>query len=139
MNPAAALPAAPAPEIQAVREGYRAGKAAVLEQLRVEGSFVRGVRPMLQALSQRADEALRALWQGAGVPAGLALVAVGGFGRGELFPHSDVDVLVLAPDGLALDQDPRLKRTVEDFIGSCWDAGLEIGRASCRERVWIPV
>ena len=129
MNPAAALPAAPAPEIQAVREGYRAGKAAVLEQLRVEGSFVRGVRPMLQALSQRADEALRALWQGAGVPAGLALVAVGGFGRGELFPHSDVDVLVLAPDGLALDQDPRLKRTVEDFIGSCWDAGLEIGSA----------
>ncbi|MGV3569570.1 MAG: [protein-PII] uridylyltransferase [Ramlibacter sp.] len=129
MNPAAALPATPAPAVQAVRDALRAGKAAVLQQLQAEGGSTRGIRPLLLALAQRADEALRALWLNAGVPAGLSLVAVGGFGRGELFPHSDVDVLVLAPDGIAVEQDPALKRKVEAFIGSCWDAGLEIGSA----------
>ena len=61
------------------------------------------------------------------MPAGVALLAVGGFGRGELFPHSDVDVLLLMPDGISCDTDAALKQRVETFIGSCWDAGLEIG------------
>ncbi|MFI4927710.1 MAG: [protein-PII] uridylyltransferase, partial [Burkholderiales bacterium] len=56
-----------------------------------------------------------------------ALVAVGGFGRGELFPHSDVDVLLLLPEGKSCEQDAQLQQRVERFIGSCWDAGLEIG------------
>ena len=54
-------------------------------------------------------------------------MAVGGYGRGELFPYSDVDVLVLLPDGSEPDQDATLKTRLEGFIGSCWDLGLEIG------------
>jgi [protein-PII] uridylyltransferase len=58
-------------------------------------------------------------------PAGrAALVAVGGFGRGELFPYSDVDVLVLLPAGQ--DGDAR-RAAIEGFITACWDIGLEIG------------
>jgi [protein-PII] uridylyltransferase len=69
---------------------------------------------------------LKSLWEHAGLPAGVRLVAVGGFGRGELFPHSDVDVLLLMPDGVAGPR-PGAQARIEGFIGSCWDAGLEIG------------
>ncbi|HSI53176.1 MAG TPA: [protein-PII] uridylyltransferase [Ramlibacter sp.] len=115
------------PEIQALREDYRARKAALLASLQASGSSTRGIRTLLQGLSREADTTLKALWERTEFPAGFALLAVGGFGRGELFPHSDVDVLVLMPDGTSADNDPALKRKVESFIGNCWDTGLEIG------------
>lgn len=115
-------------DVAAVRDAYRQRKAELLAPLRsAEGGSIRTIKGVLQALGQLADDALKTLWQRAGLPAGVALVAVGGFGRGELFPHSDVDVLLLMPDGISVPNDPLLKRRVEDFIGSCWDAGLEIG------------
>ncbi|NNU43069.1 [protein-PII] uridylyltransferase [Ramlibacter montanisoli] len=110
-----------------VRDGYRARKAQLLTALQSDGGSTRSIKSLLQALAQAADDALKGLWQNAGMPAGVALVGVGGFGRGELFPHSDVDVLLLMPDGISCDHDATLKRRVEQFIGSCWDSGLEVG------------
>ncbi len=81
----------------------------------------------LQRLSNLCDAHLQTLWQEAGMPAHACLVAVGGFGRGALFPYSDIDVLVLLPAHVSVDEDANLKSKVEQFIGSCWDAGLEIG------------
>ncbi|MEO7392866.1 MAG: [protein-PII] uridylyltransferase [Ramlibacter sp.] len=114
-------------ELQAIREAYRARKTALLASLETRGASTRGIRSLLQGLSHEADATLITLWQAAGLPPGFALLAAGGFGRGELFPHSDVDVVVLMPDGTSADADPELKRRVEVFIGNCWDAGLEIG------------
>jgi [protein-PII] uridylyltransferase len=115
------------PDLQALRDGYRAGKAELLRPVRDSGASTRGIRSLLQKLARHADAALQALWTHAGLPAGFALVAVGGFGRGELFPHSDVDVLLLLPDDVSPDADEALKRRIEGFIGSCWDTGLQIG------------
>ena len=115
------------PELQALRETYRANKTSLLTSMQAEGTSVRGIRKLLQALARNADEALRLLWQRAGMPPQFALMAVGGYGRCELFPFSDVDVVVLLPDGASVDQKPDLQRKVEDFIGQCWDTGLEIG------------
>ncbi|MEK7436046.1 MAG: [protein-PII] uridylyltransferase [Pseudomonadota bacterium] len=69
------------------------------------------------------DRALRILWKEAALPGSLALAAVGGYGRGELFPHSDVDLLVLLP----CEPDAALKAKLEALIGSLWDNGLEPG------------
>jgi len=126
MSLAVASPPA-AKDLQALRDDYRARKSALLDSLRSSGASTRGIRTLLQALSHEADATLLALWSVAELPSGFTLLAVGGFGRGELFPHSDVDVLVLMPDGTSAEHDPELKRKVEAFIGHCWDAGLEIG------------
>jgi len=113
--------------VQVLREEYRARKEDLLAPLRSSGSSSRSIRRLLVQLGQLADHTVTQLWQHAALPPGFGLVAVGGYGRGELFPHSDIDVLVLMPDGPKLERDAELKRKVEGFIGSCWDAGLEIG------------
>ncbi len=114
-------------DLPALRENYRQKKAELLQAVGTSGASTRGVHSALQSLSALADDTLKALWRQAGFEAPYALVAAGGFGRGELFPHSDVDVLVLLPDGASPETDPALKARIEGFIGSCWDAGLEIG------------
>ncbi len=113
--------------VQGLREGHRARKNEILAQLKARASSTRGIRGLLQELAREANRTLIRLWQAAGLPASYALLAAGGFGRCELFPHSDVDVVVLMPDEVLGDPDPELKRKVEAFIGNCWDTGLEIG------------
>ncbi len=110
-----------------MRENYRAGKTALLSSLAQSGPSSRGIRSLLQKLARHADAMLHQLWQRADFPADCTLVAVGGYGRGELFPNSDVDVLLLLPNGTQIDADQALKTRIENFIGSCWDCGLEIG------------
>jgi [protein-PII] uridylyltransferase len=110
-----------------VRAQYRAGKTALLESLAGSGASYRGIHGVLKSLSRHTDATLQLLWKDAGFPEGACLVAVGGYGRGELFPYSDVDVLLLLPDDANVEGDPALKAKVESFIGHCWDSGLEIG------------
>ena len=114
-------------DLPELRSKYRHDKQEILRSAATSGSSSRGVRATLRALSALTDELLRGLWRYAGFDAPFVLVAVGGFGRGELFPYSDVDVLLLLPDDQSPDTDERLKGQIEAFIGSCWDAGLEIG------------
>lgn len=111
-------------DITSLRDAYRTHKLALFDQLRSARAPTRSVHTVLRQLAALADETLGALWQDAGFGQQLALVAVGGFGRGELFPYSDVDVLLLLPEGDGTDIEPA---RLEAFIGRCWDAGLEIG------------
>ncbi|KAF1043728.1 [protein-PII] uridylyltransferase [Xylophilus sp.] len=116
-------------DLSSLREDFRARKAALLDGVAAGGAraSLRGVHGLLRDLAALVDDTLRQLWQRAGFPNGFALAAVGGYGRGELFPYSDVDVLVLLPEGTCIDADAALQARAESFIGSCWDAGLEIG------------
>jgi [protein-PII] uridylyltransferase len=114
-------------DMQALRAEYRAQKAQLLQTIATPSSTPREVRKVLHQLAQLADGLLVHLWTLAGLKEPFALLAVGGFGRGELFPHSDVDVLVLLPNSFSAEHDVELKTRIEAFIGSCWDTGLEIG------------
>ena len=115
------------PRVPALRALYREQKNAMLDGLRAGGAGTRGIRGALTRLAGLTDASLRGLWQANGFGGDLALLAVGGYGRGELFPYSDVDVLLLLPDAADPARDTALRQRIEAFIGQCWDIGLEIG------------
>jgi [protein-PII] uridylyltransferase len=85
------------------------------------------VEDLVRDRARLVDIALRAAWvRHAGRFAGdLALVAVGGYGRGELHPSSDIDVMVLLPKSDSADWQPD----IEAFLTFLWDIGLEVGHS----------
>jgi [protein-PII] uridylyltransferase len=114
-------------DLSALRDKYRQEKQTLWSHIAKSTANGRGLKPTLGRLAKLADKLLVQLWLNAGFEQGEALIAVGGYGRGELFPSSDVDVLVLLPDNVIAEESPALKAKLEVFIGSCWDSGLEIG------------
>ncbi|CAJ0781428.1 Bifunctional uridylyltransferase/uridylyl-removing enzyme [Ralstonia psammae] len=110
--------AAPAEEVLP-RDALKAERAHLFAQFDQHAN----VQQLVTRLARAVDRALVQLWQEEEMPADCALIAVGGYGRGELFPHSDVDILLLLP-GTA---DKALEARLEAFIGRCWDMGLDIG------------
>ena len=132
-NDPSALPAA-GPSVADLRQQFKAGKQALLDDFASVKASVSAATRLMRQLARHVDGTLQALWTQSGIAAAApeaALVAVGGYGRGELFPHSDVDVLLLLPDtlpdGATPDQPGPLKHAIEAFITACWDIGLEIG------------
>jgi [protein-PII] uridylyltransferase len=83
------------------------------------------VEALLKGMSRSADALLRELARTTGLERHAALVAVGGYGRGELFPHSDVDVLIL----LEAAPSEAERATIENLISLLWDLGLALGHS----------
>lgn len=75
------------------------------------------------------DDLLIRAWHKLVTPSGgdedIALVAVGGYGRGELHPGSDIDLLILLRNGDHAGYQERLER----FLVFLWDIGLEVGHS----------
>jgi [protein-PII] uridylyltransferase len=114
--------ARPGPEaVQLFRQALHAGDRELQERFTAE-------EPVEQLVRDRArliDIALVRAWR---MHLGeahdeLALVAVGGYGRGELHPCSDIDVMVLAPER----DDTPWRDRVAAFLAFLWDIGLEVG------------
>src|SRR5260370_27725891 len=59
----------------------------------------------------------------------LAIVAVGGYGRGELAPHSDIDLLFLLPYKMT----PHPEQVIENLPYTLWESSLKIGQAGRSE------
>jgi [protein-PII] uridylyltransferase len=128
----AAVPPAPSPSrLAQLRAQLREGRAALIERFRARSATVQSANTLLRDLARHVDATLLGLWSQTYMPRGSALVAVGGYGRGELFPSSDVDVLVLLPGAAGLAGSPgehdASRSALEGFITACWDIGLELG------------
>ncbi len=84
------------------------------------------------ARSRLLDGLLAALHEGSIAEAGkaecppFALIATGGYGRGLLNPHSDIDILFLHR---MAQPSPRLKEAIEDVLYMLWDIGFKLGHA----------
>ncbi|MEW6059430.1 MAG: ACT domain-containing protein [Actinomycetota bacterium] len=71
------------------------------------------------------DVCLRELFAEGDPPAGVAMVALGGHGRGELAPLSDIDLLILHPG----DRPAEVAAVAEKILYPLWDAGFAVGHA----------
>jgi len=117
--------AAPAFPAHARTGHWKQKLAASRAQLRQELSSHRLPREMLRRQAALVDRQLKEVWASHAMPRDVALAAVGGYGRGELFPCSDVDILIL----LSGPADAALARKIELLIGTLWDIGIEVGHS----------
>jgi [protein-PII] uridylyltransferase len=104
-----------------LKEQIKSGQLAAIAAFEADGK----PEKLLGALCSNVDKALTQGWQSCALPPNTALVAVGGYGRGELFPHSDVDVLIL----LESSPDAALQAKLEQLIQLFWDIGLQLGHS----------
>ena len=114
-------------DVTELRAQFRADKAELVAQFQHSRPSTSSATRLLTHLARLVDRTLHTLWDAHAMPRGAALVAVGGYGRGELFPSSDIDVLLLMPLSPSVAGDESLAPALESFISACWDIGLEIG------------
>ncbi len=71
------------------------------------------------------DQVLTAIWRCIITEPGVTLVAVGGYGRGDLLPGSDVDLMILTPPRI----NAALRAQIERYLTYLWDMGLQVGHS----------
>ena len=98
---------------------YLEEKEALKESFEETGDVARYLACHTRLLESVIDERAKSL----SLPLGVALLAAGGFGRAEVFPFSDIDLLVLIPEDLPENDAER----VSSFLTSLWDLGLSVG------------
>ena len=104
---------------QLLRESYDADADAFREGA--------DVRALVRSRADTVDTVLRLIWNRYPFARSedIALIAVGGYGRGELHPHSDIDLLILTREGMA----PEWQDDLGTFITLLWDLKLDIGHS----------
>ena len=110
------------PSVQVLKATLQAGQSQ-LDDIFQEHKENR-INELVHARAWLVDQILRMAWQQYSWPEEAALVAVGGYGRRELHPQSDVDLLILLGNGLNASS---WHRCTQEFITFIWDLGLQIG------------
>ena len=94
------------------------------QDLRDDFYRTRDAAALLAGRTARVDALVRRHWDA--MPPGIALLAVGGYGRAELFPYSDIDLLILTPD-------EKTQLAIKEPLALClrdlWDENLRISQS----------
>ena len=101
------------------KELFKDNKKAILDRFLTS----KNINKFFEEFTGETDNLITSLCNEMINPISTSLLAVGGYGRKELFPYSDVDILVLTID----DINNSDKEKIEKFITALWDIGLEIG------------
>src|SRR3954469_18555760 len=107
----------------AFRTELRDAHAELVDRFKADES----VETLVHARAELIDAILREVWRSQ-LPAGYGswtLAAVGGYGRGELHPHSDIVILILVPQP----PDEAGRGVVERLVTFLWDINLEVGHS----------
>ncbi len=112
------------------KEAIRVGRQLLTNLQEQQWLRFESKAPIQHLISERTnfiDQLLRRVWKHhIGQTQRLCLVAVGGYGRAELHPFSDIDILILIPEEGANAEE---QRQLETFITYLWDIGLQVGHA----------
>ncbi|KAB8044530.1 [protein-PII] uridylyltransferase [Janthinobacterium aquaticum] len=104
-----------------LKQQLKADRQLILAAFQADGK----PEKLLRSLRHSVDGVLAQAWEEAQLPDDTALVGVGGYGRGELFPYSDIDLLIL----LGQAPDAATQEKLEALVQLLWDLGLEIGHS----------
>jgi len=83
------------------------------------------VHTLVNESARFADLILHHAWNRFEWDSDISLIAVGGYGRGELHPHSDIDLLIL----MRRDRPQKYRQNIEQFLTFLWDIQLKIGHS----------
>ncbi|MCK9140095.1 bifunctional uridylyltransferase/uridylyl-removing protein GlnD [Haemophilus influenzae] len=98
-----------------------------LKQFELENFSRYSIFELVENRSDFYDALLIQLWQEMGLSEqlGISLIAVGGYGRREMFPLSDLDFLILVEQTPS----PEIEEKITQFIQFLWDCGFEVGNS----------
>lgn len=103
---------------------WRAELKTQQQELRDAFFSKKNTSQLLKQHAKLVDQTLQEIWHEFDLNEGV-LIAVGGYGRGELYPYSDVDLLILLPN----QNSDALNQKIEQVIGLLWDIGLAVGHS----------
>ncbi|VFM98678.1 MAG: UTP--GlnB (protein PII) uridylyltransferase, GlnD [Candidatus Kentron sp. G] len=109
-------------------ETFRDALKTIRRNLRARFFAGETAQTLVEEHTNRIDGLLREVWRQfplAEIPYA-ALVAVGGYGRGELHPGSDIDLLLLFGERI----DAHVQEQISNFLTFLWDIGLEVGHST---------
>src|SRR5210317_1762035 len=103
------------------KQSHKVGRELLAEKFHAGEA----IEILVRGRSELVDQLLHRIWRKhIGDSSAASLIAVGGYGRGELHPASDVDVLILTAEN-----PQKLAEHLEPLIMFLWDIGLEIGHS----------
>jgi len=108
-------------DIALLRKSLSEDRSTLEQSFKQHGKAMR----LLSSHSSLIDKYLSQVWLKLAMPDHIALIAVGGYGRGELYPRSDIDLLILLDDV----PDHNLQQKLHQLVGILWDIGLEVGHS----------